>query len=771
MKIETPLVLTFFDLKRLYIRHRASLWSFSVLAACCTVLVFLFQPLTYKSEALLKVVQSQGQINSKMKEMFSPSTLSTSTNSIIATMQSNTLLGKIVEEQGLQVKCFVESPLVRVWHLVKGNLWAQGKIPSPEEEVFSFSDVHIANEKLLKLWIGIDESGEWEIFDSDKKSLAKALLGSKMTLPFGVLTLTQISKAAKPHLLYPLKIFPWIKEVRRLRKMLKITPFKTDKGMVALEWKAPTKRLGEEVINGLMDHYQAALNEESESQLAQLYEQRDVVIAQYKEALLEHRHYLQHSIEGGFIDYAQEAETLSLSKNGYFLKLFDIDLELDRLSCFNEKPLPSENLNLQSVTSLLGEHTVQKDHLESQIQELKFLQTQLQLPGFELSTLGCVFEDEVTKNLVNKASTIALQLKDSNNRSVGEQDRLKEMLEAQKRFLSQYLVQMVDLKQSQFHLLNEKIQALKNTSSQLLRSERQLLQGKLHKINAEMKRLPGKWHQEALLALKQEQASTLLEGISHAIESQLLRKSGQLRSLPLDKAFVSYLPQSASLPLSFILTLFLAFISGMGFLFFKTLFRGFPVSDRMLRALNFSVSGYLHEKDTLRNAVQEVFIPLKASLLAVCLGGKHFNYSCELAELLSKWELKILVLYSPWSQMGPFEVSPIESRVGYDFLSLKGVHEVEMLCSPSFKQLISHYKISYDVILLYTQADPAKVEGAMLLQEADVVLITVQNETKENLHVYYDWSERRGQGKATFLFAEEKNFSHRGSGFSRLPSL
>jgi tyrosine-protein kinase Etk/Wzc len=458
-------------------------------------------------------------------------------------------------------------------------------------------------------------------------------------------------------------------------------------------------------------------------------------------------------------------------------------------------------LSLDTAQNLLVEYTRQRDSLQAQMRELVFLREQLGRPDFEMSSLGGVFDDAVTRDIVNKASAIALQLKDENNRSDREQERLLEALRTHKNFLSHYLFQTVELKKLRVKLLGDKISSLQQATFSLLHTEKNLLQSKLEELNLKMADLPEKWRRESLLMLKKELGAVMLEGISNLVEMKSLgQHTFQISSRPLDSAAPSLTPQP---PRVFLKALISALLAGMGcyfVIFSRALFIGLPVTDKTLQLCGFPVSGrvspycntplsQIHRLDleTLRRVVESLChalsggVSLSASkpldsaisegIVAVYVGGNYPDFTPPLAELLAMRGLKVIVLQAVFDKVvhanempGLWQYLqeqtqdiPIRRSVCYDFVPSGGTcrYGSEILCSPKFQTLLSTLKTSYDIVLIHSSAEPSQMEGFSLLKIADSAVIVVQQESKEQLQVYCKWAEGKRNSCITFVYAEE----------------
>ncbi len=457
----------------------------------------------------------------------------------------------------------------------------------------------------------------------------------------------------------------------------------------------------------------------------------------------------------------------------------DLKLKEQRLDEFSA-------LSLETAQELLMDYTRQRDSLQAQMRELVFLRQQLARPGFEISSLGGVFEDGVTRDLVSRASAIALQLEDENNRSVKEQERLNETLQTQKNFLSHYIFQTVDLKRLRIKLLGDKIASLQQAACSLLQSEKELLKEKLLELNGKMEELPEKWRRESLLTLKKELGAAMLQGVSQFIETKFLAQhTTQIASKPLDIAIPPLRPKP---PRILFYTLVIALFSGVLLcilIFCKTLFKGIPVSDETLRLLGLHVSGKLskycntslsevQEKDleTLRHAASLLTSRHigPTGLVAACICGKNSDYTRPLAELLAMRNLRSIVLQCSFDKtlhkeeipglwqylQGQIPELPIRRQEKWDFVTSGGTsrHGPEILSGPAFQNLLSDLKQRYDIVLLYCSTGPAKMEGVSLLNMADVVLVSVAGENRRDLNFYGAWGEKKGEGSVSFIFSE-----------------
>lgn len=843
-------------MKRFFLRNLRQLRRVAIVSGLFVFFLLLLGAPKYKSEASFKKTASQKEAPNSMMMMFQQFIDIPNDNSAVAIMQSNTVIGKAIEEMGIQIESSRDFIVLEAFKRMRDNLKAEFGFRLADSEKFTFSNVRYSGEKAQKLFVKLGENGSYQLFDQNKQLLCEARVQQQVSTPLVQLTLSRVPSDAKADKFYSFTLNPIEKTINGLRGGLKLYTDKLDKNIMRLSFLSRDRHFGAAFLNCLMKSYQTYLKRENDAicrnQLDYLQKRQEELTGYYDKALTEHATYLDENLSrNGFIGFAQEIETLSVPKTSYTAKLFDVDLQLNRLrgakkgwltskegdkqafqkgkdhqahheqkqrdaleftheaaglqsqlancefeqmrnqaSSTLEESLSADDfagLSLDTAQGLLVEYTRQRDTLQAQMKELVFLKEQLSRSDFEMSSLGGVFDDAVTRDIVNKASAIALQLKDEDNRSTREQERLHETQRAQKEFLSHYLSQTCDLKRERIKLLGDKIATLQHAAHDLLKNEEGLLKTKLRELNAKMSDLPEKWRRESLLMLRKELGAMMIEGISQLVESKSLAlHTFQISSNPLDFAVIPTVPQSRK---AFACGLIAALMATLGYyflIFSKAIFKGLPVTDEALRFFGFPVSGKVskfcnaalsqtreEDLETLRH-MAELILAKKTGgdgILALHLGGRYPNFSMPLAELLSLRHLKVVVVQAAFDKVlhpsnvpglwqyleGETAEIPLQRHHTFDLLhsGTTSRHGTEILNSPKAQELLSQLKQRYDVVLLSSSADPGKMEAVSLLKLADVALVTVQQERKEDLEIYFQWSEQKGSPSATFVYAEE----------------
>jgi tyrosine-protein kinase Etk/Wzc len=906
--------------------------------------LFLREP-RYVAEATFRQTPKQNEIGLSLKDAYQQFLSFTAESAAAAIMQSNEVLKDVIENLGMQADCDPDFIVVKAVKRIRDNFLLELGCSIADPDLFTFRNVSYAEEKPLQLFLKLTNENCYQLFDQNKQLIGEGKLREPVSISHAQFTLHRIPKSAQFNRWYFLTIHPWLPTVEKVRKKIKIAPWKQDKTILKLLYPSRDRFLAADFLNQVMKSYQKYLKRESDetyqAQLAYLLQRQQELTQTYDEALIDHVRYLKDNIhKNGFVGVAQEIEILSQPKNFYTSKLFDVDLELQRLyakkelltaskgeqrylqtpqrvknfeqkklkenvSLYTEKkyienriensdldqkrneeallqPLrieidevneqlreaklllehvekqekipafPSllkeprsaiallvkqiadsqasidetkenpatiiayihefidhlsqkckilkENLNLQQQESndfsglnlttaqeLLGGYTRERDNLQAQLRELVFLRDQLSDTDFEVSSLGGVFNDSITADLIHKASALALQLKDDSNRSLREQARLVEALQTQKDFLSQYLLQTIELKKLRTKLLSDKILSLCRTNVSLLQSEKKLLKDKLHELNVKMSDLPEQWRRESLLILKKELGTMMLQGVSQLAETKNLGQHiFQASCKPLDAAIP---PTRIGAPKILIFSLFSSILAAICFyavIFCKKMLKGFPVTEENLKVSGFPICGSLSrycnvnlselqskDLETLRRIAEFlVSDPKKSEAFVVsCIGGKYPNYAMSLAEILSMRGLKILVVNCIFDQVvhsddmpglwqylnSPPMDLPFKRNSMFDYLPSGGTtrHAAELVGSAKFSNFLSRVKQKYDIVLLFSSADASTAEGHAFLPISDSIIVAVQQEQKKELVVYVDWAEKKGTNCATFVYIDE----------------
>lgn len=453
----------------------------------------------------------------------------------------------------------------------------------------------------------------------------------------------------------------------------------------------------------------------------------------------------------------------------------------DNLSLQCSKEHEFTGLTLETAQQLYLDYNSQRDSLQVQLKQLVHLAEQLYQPEFELSSITTILADPVTQGLVFQAGETAVRLQDASNRSLREQERLRETLRTQKSFIAEHLLQIIELTKLRVKLAEDKIRSLRTTTSDLLKREKHLVQDQLAQLNHQMEHLPEKWRRENLLLLKKELGMKMVQGLTELMESKSIEQHlYYVGSRPIDRAFAPLSPKKPRLLLYALMGGLLGGLGSYSFAFFRSLMRGLSLSHESLTRLGFYSCGPLSEDcdapiDQLSNPDLETVRRLCQFLLnlnqkhrcCAVIGGKAPNFVLALAGLLQMRQSRVLVVQYVFDKpvssgdipglwhylQGEVSDLPIRKLPACDFLPSGGTsrHAVEMLGNPRMGSFLASVKERYDFVLLYSSAESSDVEAQALLNIVDAAIVAVKEETREELAMYQSRSVGSEEKQVAFV--------------------
>ncbi len=579
-------------------------------------LALVFSKPYFLAESTFRQVQSEPNEVSSLQSILRSMGTSHEDPSAISIMQSKTMLGKVVEEMGLQVEEIGKSYGFAL--LCRELGISSKKIP------FLFRSVAYDGEITQTFSIRPLSEETFEVLDQKKKKLLVGRLLEPVFFQNVSWTLEQMPRRKKCSTFH---LFPKRTVLPKLQKSLKIKTSRQDKNLLLLRTKGKDRETAMGILNVLMQNYQQHLHQVHEElateQIRYLEQRRDQLGRDFDETLDQHVAYLQSALGvEGFLGLTQEIEMLSEPKEKYSAQKHQIDLEIKRwkkptgLEASAEYPwkeglekrdeldwqtiqiTPMEisteefsGMNLETTQKLHGGYCEELDRLAFQKERLKDYQERIVEPEFELSALSQVLKDQVSQSIFQKGAEIALQLADQGNRSEKECKRLKAMLAAQKTFLQEHMEKNVELLEVQSSQVEKKMNCLQQRALELLQKEKTNVEQKLSEIGVKMAELPEKWRLESQLKLKKELTMQILEGLTQISESKVLgRHLFHIESKPLDAADAPLDIQSPSLflfaSMGGVLGIFFFAIGLLAYAFAK----GFPLSEEYLLDRKFQVA-------------------------------------------------------------------------------------------------------------------------------------------------------------------------------------
>lgn len=459
-----------------------------------------------------------------------------------------------------------------------------------------------------------------------------------------------------------------------------------------------------------------------------------------------------------------------------------------------------KGISLEVATNLYLDYSKEIVRIEAKIRQNLFFIHQMEDPNFEITSLSSGLEDDVSHTMIQKANELLLNLRDQNNQSLKEQERIKEELNLQRTFLIMHLKQMVQLMELNKQLIDEKIFALQNVSLELIherislseknlqdylksrlhnvQQEQTLIQRHLENIFAEMALIPQKWVSEQLLWQEVETNQKIVEEIAKLVESKNISHNlDVIQSAPVDTAIPPVHPMPPKVFLWSILGFLLGGCLGCGYVLGKTLKKGIAVTEDNLNLMGFHVSGKFSNQREDREVLRRLQTYVEDSRqpegrnekLLLLLEGSGPHYAPDLADLFLKRGKSVLILdldcHDPNKIASPGLLQYLEGTISHlpirkgkngDWLGSGGAtsYLIEMIRAPAFSQLIDQLKQQYEWILAFSTLPPAGGEAESLLASFPYAAVTLTNETINELAPFARTQELHPEHLLTFILSD-----------------
>lgn len=493
------------------------------------------------------------------------------------------------------------------------------------------------------------------------------------------------------------------------------------------------------------------------------------------------------------------------------LKIQEVTLE-QRMRTQQNPDEEFEGLSLEAAKSLSLSYVKELNEIQAGEKQHRFIVEQLKSPDFEISSLTALLHDPISHDRIGKATQLMINLKDENNRTQKEIERLKTELELQKSFLASHTHQMADLLHEKQTLLKGKITSLRIVALDLahqrisllkkhlgdylenrlgnLEQEKKLLLDHQVALHARMTEIPSKWAQEQLLNQNMVMQQRFLENLSNMVESKNITKNLEMiQSAPLDLAIPPLNPKPPRLLFFTLFGSILGFLGTSSFLFTRVMVKGVPASIENLRLANFHTSGFITpfhgdewsattplidtDLDALRRLIAHFeegsSFQVGTAKQLLIISGKGPDFSNTLAKLLSKKGQRALRLELGFKKAatenappallqyleGKVESPHIEKLDGFDRIAAGGAsrYSEELLRSPRFFELLKRLKTSYDWTLALAPIKVASAEAENLAKLFDGTIVVVTDETLQELLAFSESLDRERKKSLTFLMA------------------
>lgn len=755
----------------------------------------------------------------------------------------------------------------RIWNHLKADYksFLFPLYPSLSDASCCLSASAVAYEGEIPLHLTVEALGkeQFQLFGEAGETLGQGRFGEPFIAQEFSFTLHKDGKKPLLTKSYQISLWPLKFKTDELMKKLKVTTEKTDKGLIKICYRDSSRHRACSVANTIMDSYRAYLqalhDQQSLLQLDYLQQRQDAMGGHLSQLMQKHAETLAKDLSNvGFADSAKEMEFLAANQHRIKERMLTNELEVKRLQSaltgkcvyydhygtvgdssiineglekirqlqqqrdslqialqqsekiIQERPIQQQNpsLEFQGVTldtanELYIMYSKKLNDIQAEIKQNMFLNSQIENPDFEISSLSSSLRDAVSLEMISKASQLLLNLKDANNRSAKEQERLKEELIVQRSFLSLHLQQILSLQKLNERLIEEKIYLLQKGILELIqqrisllennlngyiasrleniKQERQILQQHLEEIQTEMAGLPARWMGEKIIDQNVETNQLIVQEIAKMMEfKNINHKLELIQSAPLDLATPALHPIHSYAPLYTLLGAFLGAISAIGSLLASSVTTGVRASHSNLQLLHQHVAGAFssdyhpssgvplrdQDLDTLRR-IHGFFACHAQGSPILLIEGEGPDYSADLAALVAKEGLKAVIISATFNQtasttkkgllnylMGEDGFPEIIPGEKYDRIESGGVcrYLAELLGSKRFHELLAALKAQYDWVIVASCELPVSAAAERLSGLFTNIAVTVADESLVQLRFYIETMKEK---KVTFVITAQ----------------
>lgn len=499
-------LVSFSDVKQLYIQTYKSLYKWAILGGTLFFLYFGHLELKYKAIATFQEAVEKNISENIFKELIIGISSSTQpqTSSV---MMSHQVLRPLTKKLGLQIQEKGREGFLAKWFRLYQENWRAEKAKLIQDiNPFTFSDVQYEEEIPFSFKIQFVTDRDYKVL---RKGiiLAMGMVGEPCHVKKLTFTISKAPENLKIQKIYSFEVNHWLKVVTELQKKIKIKSDKDNKSILVISINDRDRVLAVNVVNELMLQYESFVKREYDAiakmQIAYLEQKQAQIFEKMDQLLNEHVAYLNANLKhDGIVDLEEQAEILFSPYHEMHRKLFSIEMELKRLEhdialedkdAFVQKMhdlkrekdliglnliehdkelaslqfLPEEKreaVDLALARNLFAQYHKKLDEVESLFTHYKKIKNELKNPHFNLSTLGSILNDPLSQKIIAEASALELKMRDDKHHSVRESERWKEEIFLQKEILGSHLDQLMDVQELDAALIRNKIVDLQRLS-------------------------------------------------------------------------------------------------------------------------------------------------------------------------------------------------------------------------------------------------------------------------------------------------------------------
>lgn len=321
------LIFTWDDLKRILKLKQHMIIRLSVLCSAIVFLYLLISPLQYEARATFKQSTTRGDQGFDIKNLLRTFSSGGAEGTASTLMLSDTVLGKTIEEMGLQAVVKRESP----FKSIAKNILAEIGVLSREIELVRFSSVTFSSEKPLTLFIKKVSETDYALYDVQHQLLTTGVFGKPLVRDEFQLTLHQLPMDETTLTLQPLQPV-----IQSLRANLTIKPAREDKNLLLIQCVDGDRKRSAEIVNTLMAMYEKYLIGENKiiigAQLTYLNQRQDELSAKLDADIQDHAQLLKDNLQNeGFLGIKDEMSFILEPLQTHQLRLDEVDLELRQI--------------------------------------------------------------------------------------------------------------------------------------------------------------------------------------------------------------------------------------------------------------------------------------------------------------------------------------------------------------------------------------------------------------------------------------------------------
>lgn len=395
-------VLSFNDVKQLYISMWRRLLKWGFLGALFAFLFFGNNTPKYKIEASFKEGIEKSHSESLIKDFMGGMIVSAGSQPGASTiMKSYQVLRPVVEKLGLQVYDSRSEWLLRkIYRRFKETISAEKGVPIADIERFVFEDVLYDREKTFAFHLAFSAPEDFTVLNEQKEELAKGRVGERLCLDGCQFTVKKIPSKIKLGVFYPFHVINWKPACQGLAGKIKIVNNKNNKTILNISYFDRDRHLGTQLVNELMSQYQSYLKREydltAKEQMGYLEMKQEQIFNKMEGLFAQHADYLSQNLkEKGVVSLEQETQSLLVPHQQMHNKLLSIDVELSRLAELEKggKAFPvADDAPFSSGIN----------HIANKIQEFKQQRDLLELSLCEISEHSLEVRREELKEIRNQ---------------------------------------------------------------------------------------------------------------------------------------------------------------------------------------------------------------------------------------------------------------------------------------------------------------------------------------------------------------------------------